>query len=164
MVGMPGLEPGNPEGADLQSAAVAAVPHPHSVFKPPARGCPLQAKENIRPYKNLVNLFHPAGRIYTMNPSQRDALHHVTVAARCPGRALVPVPNARPRALVPVPNARGSIFYASLLRTIPPATRARPRPATKGLYGHVSSPVSGSLLAVFAAVDPVGFAVVLLAL
>ena len=29
---MPGLEPGNPEGADLQSAAVAAVPHPHSVF------------------------------------------------------------------------------------------------------------------------------------
>ena len=33
MVGMPGLEPGNPEGADLQSAAVAAVPHPHSVFK-----------------------------------------------------------------------------------------------------------------------------------
>ena len=30
---MPGLEPGNPEGADLQSAAVAAVPHPHSVFK-----------------------------------------------------------------------------------------------------------------------------------
>ena len=28
MVGMPGLEPGNPEGADLQSAAVAAVPHP----------------------------------------------------------------------------------------------------------------------------------------
>ena len=33
MVGMPGLEPGNPEGADLQSAAVAAVPHPHSLFK-----------------------------------------------------------------------------------------------------------------------------------
>ena len=32
-VGMPGLEPGNPEGADLQSAAVAAVPHPHSIFK-----------------------------------------------------------------------------------------------------------------------------------
>ena len=33
MVGMPGLEPGNSERADLQSAAVAAVPHPHSVFK-----------------------------------------------------------------------------------------------------------------------------------
>ena len=33
MVGMLGLEPRNPEGADLQSAAVAAVPHPHSVFK-----------------------------------------------------------------------------------------------------------------------------------
>ena len=32
MVGMPGLEPGNPEGADLQSAAVAAVPHPHFPF------------------------------------------------------------------------------------------------------------------------------------
>ena len=30
---MLGLEPRNPEGADLQSAAVAAVPHPHSVFK-----------------------------------------------------------------------------------------------------------------------------------
>ena len=33
MVGMLGLEPRNPEGADLQSAAVAAVPHPHSVIK-----------------------------------------------------------------------------------------------------------------------------------
>ena len=33
MVGMPGLEPGNPEGADLQSAAVAAVPHPHFRFQ-----------------------------------------------------------------------------------------------------------------------------------
>ena len=36
MVGMLGLEPRNPEGADLQSAAVAAVPHPHTVFKPPS--------------------------------------------------------------------------------------------------------------------------------
>ena len=35
MVGMLGLEPRNPEGADLQSAAVAAVPHPHSVFSHP---------------------------------------------------------------------------------------------------------------------------------
>ena len=31
MVGIPGLEPGNPEGADLQSAAVAAVPYPHKI-------------------------------------------------------------------------------------------------------------------------------------
>ena len=33
MVGMLGLEPRNPEGADLQSAAVAAVPHPHFRFQ-----------------------------------------------------------------------------------------------------------------------------------
>ena len=38
MVGMIGLEPMNPEGADLQSAAVAAVPHPHAVFKLLAAG------------------------------------------------------------------------------------------------------------------------------
>ena len=66
MVGMPGLEPGNPEGADLQSAAVAAVPHPHSVFKPLARCCRLQAKGNIRPTEKLVNLIpsNPPSRAY----------------------------------------------------------------------------------------------------
>ena len=70
MVGMPGLEPGNPEGADLQSAAVAAVPHPHSVFKLLWKGRPFQAEEILRRGKLIVNVYHATGRIPLIFPAQ----------------------------------------------------------------------------------------------
>lgn len=70
MVGMPGLEPGNPEGADLQSAAVAAVPHPHfSVFKHLSAFVLRQADRIVRRLYQLVNALHPPGRIYTTKPA-----------------------------------------------------------------------------------------------
>ena len=54
MVGMLGLEPRNPEGADLQSAAVAAVPHPHSVFKHLRSALhPASEKDNTLQSQNL---------------------------------------------------------------------------------------------------------------
>ena len=72
MVGIPGLEPGNPEGADLQSAAVAAVPYPHSRFQAARLGVPLQAGEILRLDKPIVNVIHAAGRIFPTNPAQSE--------------------------------------------------------------------------------------------
>ena len=66
---MPGLEPGNPEGADLQSAAVAAVPHPHSNFQAARLGYPLQAEVILRRQKSVVNGIYP-------NPRTRAYLTH----------------------------------------------------------------------------------------
>ena len=86
MVGMPGLEPGNPEGADLQSAAVAAVPHPHSVFKHSSVAFFLFApvkRERILPCKTtLVNVLLPAGRIHTTIPAQLQVKRGVRTSAR----------------------------------------------------------------------------------
>ena len=81
MVGMPGLEPGNPEGADLQSAAVAAVPHPHFRFQALvgrfARSFLLlcrQAERILPSLQKLVNALHPPGRIYTTKPAQLQVI------------------------------------------------------------------------------------------
>ena len=67
MVGMPGLEPGNPEGADLQSAAVAAVPHPHSVIKNSlGNNIPCKRFEILRLVQILVNVYPVSGRIHSL--------------------------------------------------------------------------------------------------
>ena len=82
MVGILGLEPRNPEGADLQSAAVAAVPYPRMPFSSTlevivcAVPCDLTHAKSLvellyylvsgkilRLNKNLVNVIHPTGRI-----------------------------------------------------------------------------------------------------
>ena len=82
MVGILGLEPRNPEGADLQSAAVAAVPYPRMPFSSTLEAivyavpCGLTYAESLvellyylvsgkilRLNKNLVNVIHPTGRI-----------------------------------------------------------------------------------------------------
>ena len=82
MVGILGLEPRNPEGADLQSAAVAAVPYPQMPFSSTLKvivcavPCGLTHAGSLveLPYylvsgkilrlnKNLVNVIHPTGRI-----------------------------------------------------------------------------------------------------
>ena len=67
---MPGLEPGNPEGADLQSAAVAAVPHPHSVFKHLRGLCPASEGE-----------YTPLGKTCQRNPPIRAYPYHQTYTA-----------------------------------------------------------------------------------
>ena len=65
---MHGLEPWNPEGADLQSAAVAAVPHPHSFFKH-LMGVGPSSEENNMPRgiscQQILFVIHGAGRIYS---------------------------------------------------------------------------------------------------
>ena len=59
MVGMLGLEPRNPEGADLQSAAVAAVPHPHTVFKPLREVVPSRSGKDITEIWGIVSTQSP---------------------------------------------------------------------------------------------------------
>ena len=58
MVGMLGLEPRNPEGADLQSAAVAAVPHPHFNYQATPHG---NRTNGLSPLE--FRLFHASGEI-----------------------------------------------------------------------------------------------------
>ena len=78
MVGMLGLEPRNPEGADLQSAAVAAVPHPHSVIKNSLRtNVPCKREKIVRLGQILVNVYHVSGRILSSisaHPQVRGAV------------------------------------------------------------------------------------------
>ena len=96
MVGILGLEPRNPEGADLQSAAVAAVPYPQMPFSSTlevivcAVPCGLTYAESLvkllyylvsgkilRLNKNLVNVIHPTGRILSnfFHNSKRFSRH-----------------------------------------------------------------------------------------
>ena len=73
MVGMLGLEPRNPEGADLQSAAVAAVPHPHfpfsSHYEEPR---PFTAQEILQGEGVLVNEIHLSGRLLFPAPQSLE--------------------------------------------------------------------------------------------
>ena len=76
MVGMPGLEPGNPEGADLQSAAVAAVPHPHSLFKHSRARIALTSRKDNRGREKCCQ----------SNPPNRAYLYHnSSTYMRCAG-------------------------------------------------------------------------------
>ena len=68
MVGMLGLEPRNPEGADLQSAAVAAVPHPHSVFKHHMGRTPCSGVNNTTREKSCQRI--PRYRAYLPHESR----------------------------------------------------------------------------------------------
>ena len=89
MVGMPGLEPGNPEGADLQSAAVAAVPHPHSVIKnSPGNNVPCKRFEILRLVQILVNVYPVSGRIHSSFSAHPQLKAYVYMARDCRSASL----------------------------------------------------------------------------
>ena len=93
---MPGLEPGNPEGADLQSAAVAAVPHPHSLFKHLRARIALTSRKDNRGREKCCQ----------SNPPNRAYLYHnSSTYMRCAG-AIHPL-------------ARRSTFIVGTCTTLP---------------------------------------------
>lgn len=77
MVGMHGLEPWNPEGADLQSAAVAAVPHPHIPFSSTKGKCSIA---RALPFSG-ENITTPETSLSTNTRTRAYPSHHFCTTA-----------------------------------------------------------------------------------